>query len=313
MSIATCITPEQQAILDGFTCERLTARPANRGLARNFCCERNPGLAEKLRDDAWYEDRLGVPMVYYIIKNPQGRIALYFSVKCGVLFNPDYVRDVLDRFDRKRQLLDAMSNRECQTWARDHVEELRSGSGIIPHEHKYTIRTDYKDAKQARRGILRDEVKEPNQKMIRVDEAFPAIELVHFCVNDWARADWRPYRMGHPLGETLFWQFVVPKMLEINSLIGCEYAYLFAADDSKDGTLTNYYETALHFDHLTNIGAIKPQYDFHCIFMGKRLHRLNPRRRESLDASFADEDPLGLEDYRKLFFENFNPIGEDIV
>lgn len=315
MSNLSRITPAQLEILNQFTCQRLTADPKNLALSKDFYCRRNPGLSRKLQDEAWYEDREGLPVVYYVIKNPQGQIAMYFSLKCGVLFDPNYVRDVMERYDRNRELINAMENRESQAWARAHVEELRSGYGYIPYDDQDQIRTGFKSAKQDRKYILGDEKVEPNEKMIRVDEALPAIELVHFCVNDWARRDWKRLRMGHSMGEVMFWHFVVPKMLEINQLIGCEYAYLFAADDSRDGTLINYYETALHFDRLTHIGAIKPLYDFFCIFMGKRLFRLSPFRKYSLPASlYSDEDPLGLDDYRKDFFENFNLIpGDDIV
>lgn len=314
MSRQTRITRAQRAILKQFTCERLTAHPENLNLTLRFTNRRNSGLARTLRSEAWQEDLEGLPTVYYIVKSPEGQIAMYFSLKCGVLFDPNYVRDVLDRYDHNRELLDALADRDCQQWAREHVEELRRGQGVIPYQKKMTIRSDFFDAKQARRDIMGDEELEPNERMIRVDEALPAIELVHFCVNDWARREWAGYKMGHPMGEVLFWNFVVPKMLQINRLIGCEYAYLFAADSSRDGTLINYYENALHFERLKHIGAIKPQYDFYCIFMAKRLHGLSDYRRQCLDGSLrGDEDPLGLADYRKDFFENFNYIGDDLV
>ena len=109
------------------------------------------------------------------------------------------------------------------------------------------------------------------------------------------------------MGETLFWRFVLPKMLEINSLVGCEYAYLFAADSSRDNTLVKYYEEVLHFECPTALGGIKPQYDFLCTFMCKRLRRLSANRKMYLDpALWEKEDPKALEDYRNEFFENFN-------
>lgn len=315
MSNTFPITDQQKAILDTFTCQRLTADPKNRDLIWSFFCRRNIGLSRKLQDDAWHEDKEGLPVVYYVIKSPKGRICMYFSLKCGVLFDPNYVRDVLNRYDRNRELMAALADRDCQDWARAHVEDLRSDYGFVPYDEKYDIRTGFKEAKTARKYILGDEEVEPNRKMIRVDEAFPAIELVHFCVNDWARKEWQELNLGHSMGEVMFWHFVVPKMLQINQLIGCEYAYLFAADGTTDGTLINYYETTLHFERLKNIGAIKPQYDFYCIFMGKRLFRLSNYRKYSLDPIlYDDEDPLGLDDYRKDFFEHFNIIpGDDMV
>lgn len=312
MSKQSRITKEQRAVLKKFTCERLTAHPENQRLTWSFCCRRNPNLAHTLQGDAWHEDREGLPTVYYVVKNPQGQIAMYFSLKCGVLANYDYVEQVMERYHRNKELMDALDNRE---WAREHAEELRSGYGFISYDEQYHIRTNFREAKEAKKYILGDQKVEPNRKTIRVDEAFPAIELVHFCVNDLARKDWASYNMGHSMGEVMFWHFVVPTMLKINKLIGCEYAYLFAADGTKDGTLINYYETTLHFERLKSIGAIKPQYDFFCVFMGKRLFRISEYRKYTLDPSLYDEeDPLGLDDYRRDFFENFNIIpGDDMV
>ena len=310
MSRESRITQAQEAVLARYTCERLTADPRNRMAATNFFCSRNPHLAHQLQCDAWYEDRESRPTVYYVVKNAQGQIAMYFSLRCGVLFDPDYVRDAMERYDHDKELVEALEN---GAWER--VESLRGGIRFSRTRKQQEIRSHYNESRRTWRSIKADKRKEPNEKMIRVDEAFPAIELVHFCVNDLVRGQWKSYNIGHPMGECLFWYFVVPKMQEINALVGCEYAYLFAADGSRDGTLINYYETALHFERMTQIGAIKPEYDFFCIFMGKRLNRMTPYRRNCLaEEVYSSEDELGLSDYRERFFEYFNIVpGEEIV
>ena len=123
----------------------------------------------------------------------------------------------------------------------------------------------------------------------------------------WPNRNIRFRILADAMGETLFWQFVLPKMLEINSLVGCEYAYLFAADSIRDSTLIKYYQEVLHFECPTNLGGIKPQYDFLCTFMSKRLRPLSSNRKMFLDPQlFEDEDTMSLEDYRNAFFENFN-------
>ena len=297
------ITPEQEAVLKGYTCERLTANPGNLALVRSFRCRRNRNLSDNLPGEAWREDQEGRPTIYFLVKSPQGRAAMYFSLKCGVLFDPNYVQDVVDRFKRGKEMMEALENPvDSET-----REAMRSTYQSMPRYMRNRIRYDFYSAKNEKNSILEDEEQDPNRKLIRVDEAFPAIELVHFVVNDNARGEWRSYKMGHSMGECMFWYFVVPKMMEINSLIGCEYAYLFAADSSPDGTLMNYYETALHFQFMDHIGAIKPQYDFFCVFMGARLSRLTPYRRGCLNTWKYDEgyDP-GLFEYREMFFENFN-------
>ena len=81
------ITEKQLAFLNTLTCQRLTADPENKKLIKNFRCNRNKGLAAQLRYYAWEEDSSGAT-TYYIIKNTAGEILLYFSLKCGSVFDP---------------------------------------------------------------------------------------------------------------------------------------------------------------------------------------------------------------------------------
>ena len=118
------------------------------------------------------------------------------------------------------------------------------------------------------------------------------------------------------MGEVMFWWFIVPKMLEVSKLAGCEYAYLFAADDSAEGFLMNYYETACRFRRLNQLGAVKPLYDMNCWFMGTRLRTISPSMAndddyayfERIDGEDLDEKDylLGLDYYLEEFFANFN-------
>ena len=57
------ITPEQLNIIQALHCERLTSREGNRNLVNSFKCERNPTLAEVLRN-AWVIDEKGYKESY---------------------------------------------------------------------------------------------------------------------------------------------------------------------------------------------------------------------------------------------------------
>lgn len=306
------ITEQQKQILAGYTCERLTAHPENQRLTLTFRCRRNSGLARKFEEDAWQEDLEGRPVVHYIVKDPKGQVAMYFSFKCGVLFNPDYVRDVMERYQRSGDLVAALREEEnTRKWARDYLESLRSGDGRISLIDRMNIKSQYYDDRDAKQELLDDAEADPNPKHIRVETALPAVELAYFCVNDYARKDWKHLGMGHTMGQTLFWHLVMPKLAEINALVGCEYVYLFAADSSRDATLVNYYESVLHFDRMTHVGAIKPVYDLGCVFMAKRLRPMTIYRQCCLEKTLVEqEDKWSLEDYRKDFFDNFNYTGD---
>ena len=307
MSELTRITPAQEALLQGFTCQRLTDEKDNMHLAWEFLSRRNKGLEEKLKFEAWQEDRESVPAAYYVVKAPSGRIALYFSLKCGTLCDPTYAAKVIQNYNNVQQVLEELGRIGTRDEAIEFLEEVRTGGMFPMPMSRQELMQHFRDVKQDKKWLKKEKKVDPSDKIVRVDMAFPAVELVHFCVNDRVRDEWKALKLGHSMGETLFWRFVLPKMLEINSLVGCEYAYLFAADSSRDNTLIKYYEDVLHFERPTALGGIKPQYDFLCTFMCKRLRHLSANRRTYLDPKlWENEDPKALEDYRNEFFENFN-------
>lgn len=97
------------------------------------------------------------------------------------------------------------------------------------------------------------------------------------------------------MGECVFWHYIVPKLASIQDIIGCEYAYLFAADNTTDHVLSNYYQVSLGFEESTILGTNKPHYDFMCFFLCQKIKLLM--------------------DKREFFYNNFNPDEklEDII
>ena len=80
--------------------------------------------------------------------------------------------------------------------------------------------------------------------------------------------------MNHPMGEVLFWWFIMPIIESVQKIVGCQYAYLFAADSSEDRTLINYYNVSLRFVSQDSIGTSKPRYDYCCEFMLQEISKL---------------------------------------
>ena len=303
MNNTSPITEEQKALLSRFTCERLTTNRNNLFDIQDFYSEKGEGLVDNLLIGGWKADKKGTT-AYYLIKNPDGEIVMFFSLKCGVLFDPDYAEEYLDRF--KETFADGEPLRR---W-----ERLQDGDETqvqyFQEQYRRMGTAKYNDFAETLR-IKTDKKYEPNKKIIRVSEARPAIELVEFCANDNTKGCWHSYNMppNRKMGETLFWWFIVPKMLAINELIGCEFVYLFAADKTTNGDLSSYYREVLHFNNMTHLGTIKPSYDFNCFFMGNRL-------RSVTDAPPALRRTMrGLDYYQKAFFDNFNlnMAADDIV
>lgn len=278
MRVTKKITKEQKAILRTFTCQRLTADPENRNLIYNFFSRNGGSLTDTLQTEAWEQDLSGVN-AFYIIKNADNEILLFFSLKCGALFNPNYFKKIQEEFEKAEALFMALTRNSGPAWAVQHIRGLRE-RGELDFRTQKDIITRYRMLQQIYRDLTEEIQREQSQKIVRVDETHAGIELVHFCANDWAREKWHSYGFDRSMGEVLFWYFVVPKILQAHRYLGCEFVYLFAADLSEDNKLINYYTNSLNFTRPDDIGTTKPYYDFWCTFMCQRLNDLKFGREE---------------------------------
>lgn len=304
------ITEEQKAILATYTCQRLADDPDNLQKIQKFYSARGRGLVHSLRTFGWEEDTSG-STAYYVIKNAEGQIVLFFSLKCGALFDPGYVKKFMEEFDETRTMFANWRRAQIgDETALQYMQELRQVLGDAEYLRRLsTLESDYYRKMYMAKDIKSDKRNEPNPLIIRVDQSHSAIELVEFCTNDRTKSCWNSFNQNqfakrrNTMGKVFFWWFIVPKMIEISRLIGCEYAYLFAADRDPDGDLVRYYEDALHFKKLQHLGTIKPYYDMNCFFMGRRLFSVDP---EMIHPEEAVDDCYGLDYYRDEFFKHFN-------
>lgn len=263
------ITLQQEQFINEFRCERLTSNLENKSLIQNFKNKRNESLASQLRENAWIEDCEGIN-AYYVIKH-HGEIVLYFSLQCGALFRP---------FDQSK--------------FEQELKKIKETIAPILYKKDCTKKVKRKgQIKFALKLIEQDRVREFNKLIYRVQSTHAGIELVHFCANENTIAKIDNPIGNHTIGEMLFWHFLVPKVLEIKELIGCQYLFLFAADLTESQDLVSYYKVALHFCQPNDISTNKPYYDFKCIFMCQNL--------------------IDLENNRDRYLINFNPDESDII
>ena len=290
------ITNEQKEILDNLICERLSANNINEVLIKSFVSKRGASLVNYFQKLGVREEREG-KTAYYIIKTKQNEVLMFFSMKCGVLFEPLLDEDeVKQDFQRLIILLQAIEN------ANGEVPELDEANGILT---KYQVgdrisAEDFNILLERAKGkknflgqLVGDKARESNDNIARVMSTHSGAELVHFCTNDNMKSKWNEYNLGHTMGETLFWKFIAPKFFAVQELVGCEYAFLFAADLSEDESLVNYYDVSLKFKKRLDVGTNKPFYDFCCDFMCQEVSEMKRNR--------------------ELFFENFNIDEDDII
>ena len=289
------MTKNQEDYLKNLTCQPLTANPKNQQLIRNFRCARNSGLASQLTYYAWDEHTSG-RTTYYVIKDREDRILLYFSLKCGALFEPINREELEANIQRYRQLLELIRTRKpgvSREKYKAQLQQLEREFNMPLYQLSYYLQAEVTSKNQKLNSLDEDIAQEANPCISRVVRTYPAVELVHFVANDNAKNIWRKSGINRPMGEVLFWYFICPIMSRIRESLGCQYAYLFAADCSPDQNLVNYYDVRLHFSRDENFGTSKPVYDFTCPFLCQCI-----------------ED---MDEYYKEYFDNFNPDPDDTL
>lgn len=290
------ITEEQRKIIESFSCERLSYREENKELIKSFSSVRGRGLVNYLQSCAWQDDIEG-NMANYLIKSSEGDVVLFFSLKCGSLFDPLDEKTIEERAQWAQELLGKVQAINADGQERDLaiqlLERIRSGRDIPLEQIKNRIKLNAQQAQEFLRQLNYDKEHEENGQIIRVGHTYPGIDLVNFCLNDSAKEKWKQCNLKHPIGKILFWEYIAPIICKVQNYVGCQYIFLFAADTSEDGTLINYYDVELKFKQPTDIGTNKPRYDLCCQFMCETISELKQNREE--------------------FFDKFNPNEDDII
>lgn len=292
------ITKEQQEVLDTFTCERLTSHEENRQLIESFDSEKGKPIVAYLKKDAWQEDKAGISAVY-LVKNSDGIPCMYFAIKCGALFQPLNEDEIKKEYVAAREIIQSLKTHtggdSSPEKIQDALEAMRLQRNISAPEiiEEVVLASQTKtNLGRAIRMIENDKAREGARPIQRVSTIYPGVEITHFCTNDNNKAFWNTYNIRYPMGEVLFWHFVPPIITSIRTIVGCQFAFLFAADSTPDGNLTNYYNTQLKFSKLADVGTSKPYYDFCCEFMSEEISEMELNRAAFFDGFNTDPDDV---------------------
>lgn len=287
------IKPEQEAILSKCRCVRI--RDGNQQILPTIVgaklnSQECSGLIELFRHPRHVEDDQKGHLASYLVLAPDDTVLMFFSLRCGELFKKvDDKKIEIARIAYKAlQILSGNSQDSNEERRRQALETLRhiaeSGLAIDDILNLVDEKNDY----------FADEGKEPNELVSRVSEVFPAVELKFYGINEAGKKYWKTAGLHHKMGLTLYWQFVVPRLVELQNVAGCQYMYLFAADKEADGHLVTYYRTVLHINANHYLSSNKPQFDYSSVFLYQEIAELKKQQ-----------------DY---FFETFNDtINQDVV
>lgn len=266
-------------------CERLSANAENFRLVDTFTNRRNDSLASALKNEAYEDDENGT-VAYYVVKNTEGQIVFFFSLKTGLLYDRhidekaiklmkkvnDFVQENLKSAEATDAQIQALSK---------FIEKIRSHKGIT--------KEDLDSLPNKNNTLLEDLQQELNNNITHVGKTYSALELVHFCANDDTRGWWDSVDLPYGLGIIVFWMFIVPIIIDARKLIGVQYLFLFAADLSEDRDLIKYYQDNLMFTLDENRATVKPLYDLSCKFMYQETVSLSIRKDEFFNNFIPDE------------------------
>lgn len=315
------MTKEQKAYLESLVCQRISRAEANRQVIEIFQQARKyAGITGALKT-GWNIDKQD-KLAFYIIKDPaDNQPLLFFSLKCGEVHQPlDPAK--LDSTLKNALMLLKAANTRClpptssfnllnlyfhavknltyvesketlvvEEWAEEAIEKQLVDGQLSEKAWLGIVRRVYRN--KSRLDQYKAEMEMEKDNIIRTKKTFAAVELVHFCAHAPAREKWKTLNMGQSLGKTLFWHFIEPKIRELRDLVGCEYIYLFAADDDRAGKLCNLYQE-LGFDFRDEIFVTKPAYDFCCYFMCQEVRKLRTRKKEFLKAYNKPKEPAAV-------------------
>lgn len=209
---------------------------------------------------------------------------MFFSVKCGLLVGENLEEKMSEEY---QEFVDAVIN----------VKKSKDEKGIQQmYEAGLSMYGDEVDCLfeiADRRLDTKTEATEIGQSesTINVPNCISAIELRHLCKNENFKV---PEEVDIPLGFGIFWEIVVPIIIDITKKVGCQYIYLYAADKTEGQSeidmkkLISHYKNNFKFSECDEgIKFVKPEYDNHCYGLVQRVSKLESNR-EAIWHEFSD-------------------------
>lgn len=279
------ITEKQLQRLGTLQCERLSSNQDNFSLIDDFYNARNNSLVDTLQGEAFEEDENN-RIAYYVVKDEDGNILFFFSLKCGLLYDEfiegDRLKEMKAFYERiLRMSQDASLSEENKKAIASILENVRTKKGIKKEDVARVLHLP-EDSEEFSKIF--------GKNLKNVGKTFSGVEIVHFCANDAHREVWNSFNFPQNMGTTIYWYFIVPKIQELMQIAGCEYVFLFAADLTPYEELVRYYADQLKFEKADEHCAAIPMYDFTCQFMSQKTSELAQKRQTFFDNFTPEEE-----------------------
>lgn len=296
--ISIRIQKQKEELKSKLKIELLSKTQKNKEKVKSFIANKyGKNLEKYLHENAWEEDNSGVTKVYLVKDEETDAILFFFALKAGLLYKEIGV-DEYELTQQEKEIVDACIEFRLNPDSEIEPEEVLSWydcDDIIVSKEKLlkiiddvlNVKLEAKKDREQNNGSINDK---------QVLKTFPGIVITHFCKN----VETDLYNnLDFPLGFYVFWEIIVDKVMEISSMLGCQYLYLFAADNTEhmqtssiedivydiddeteidDRRLVNYYKTEFKFEEPVHISILKPYYDYKCFSLVQPINELLKNR-----------------------------------
>lgn len=259
------ITPQQREWIDSLECVRLSSSEAHQDLIYSFSSSKYEYLESKLCDQGYDKDKDGKEAYYIVRQKDSSEILMYFTLRAGMLYEsvPDpkcisLCEEYCDNTKRK-------------SGYNDRIRDFQIDNNLSDKDLDSYMSQLYSETRALQKKRRQESKMVQSKDVVLVDKIFPAIEIAAFCKNSSCESYSAKEFGHHKIGEIVFWFKILPIVFRCRELIGLEYIYLFAANDTEDELLSNYYQIRLNFKSHSNIGVLKPTENSGCRFHYQRL------------------------------------------
>lgn len=274
------IRPEQRDVLSSLKCLRVRDIPAQHLATMQGVRGNGNNIVGLFRHRQHIKDENKSHLASYVVLAPDDTILLFFSLRCGELFE----KVDMDKFKLARAAFDAF---EIMSQEPDDSPLYITAKNAVQDAFQAGLSSDdiwvYAQKKD---DYIDDERLEPN--VSRVLNVYSGVELKFYGATKAGYDYWNSIGMPRKLGVTLFWEFIIPKLVELQNIVGCQYMYLFAADSDPDGHLVNYYRSVLFINADRALSSNKPSFDYNSVFLYQEISELKKQRNYFFDSFNTD-------------------------
>jgi hypothetical protein len=265
-------------LIDTFQIRR--AREINGTILKSITARKErEGIRDLFISEKYLQDDKNGHLASFVVLSPNNTPLIFFSLRCGELFEKIYDSGI--EFNREEVSLGQQAYLDFRSAVNEN--DIEKAKSIITNIEKQglsfndIITIDQRKRKKYDQKKFKD-IENTNKVLI----SYPAVELKLFGINESAKDYWNALNLPEEIrmGETLFWLKVVKTIEEMTKYVGCQYVYLFAADEKAEGKLVQYYRTRLGFDSETNLSTNKPSFDWNCQFLFQKTDNLFEKRDE---------------------------------